>query len=728
MSTHSSSTRSPETVLDDQVVKVYVEEMESLVADVVSAHIFDASGSERWSSDSDATPPAVEVDLSAPSKRQIPGGGFAFDFPLQAEHSATLVLRLVVDSLDPPSLKFVASAVAPALECLSRQIRIDTNLTSRIDIGATNRTKLALADALNQLSPSGTMSDDVQAVLDVCRQAVGVDTVLVHLPDPKLQAWAPAAAGKGDHLKVLTKRLLEKQQGAPRPLSVRLKLPNGRRAYAVCAPVTVRRNSPRGVVTLLSSEANAGHSVAARLVASKVATLVQQAGPAQRSCSRYDLLEKIDQTLEKQTRLSHSLIYFDIDKTHAINDAFGYSTGDRALQRCQQVIADCAGAHDLVAHLGSDRFAMFLPGATIDTAVAKVDQVLRFLSQETIEDGRKSINLSASAGVACSDSVSRGSEELLIVAEVAARGARDRGGGQHATFQDVDNSIIQRRTDVDKVGFLQTALIENKFTLFAQRILPINTTMTHKFELLARLNDPGIDNGSAHQFLAAAERYQMMAALDRWVINSALKTLSEADNQLEVSLSTFAINVSAQSLRDDTFVDHIEAKIADTGVPPDALCFEITETSLVRNIDRALHFVSRLQRLGCQVALDDFGTGYSSFAYLKTLPINVLKIDGSFVRDIMECPLSKTIVSSVVRMAEDIGAQTVAEHVENELVRALLKELGVHYIQGYVAHRPEPLENILVDFESSLSSPDESCENIDLRSESLELLLSSASK
>ena len=355
---------------------------------------------------------------------------------------------------------------------------------------------------------------------------------------------------------------------------------------------------------------------------------------------------------------------------HTINDAFGYSGGDSALARFKNILVDSAGANDSVAHMGSDRFAMFLPGASGDTAVAKATQVLQILNQESIDDGAKSINLSASAGVVDNSAATKGAEDMLVHAEVTARGAQDRGGNQSALFEDIDSSIIQRRSDVDKVGFLQMALLENKFVLHAQRIEAINAESGQKFELLARLDGNGNSDTSPAQFLSAAERYQLMAALDRWVINSALASLAGADNTLEISLATFCINVSAQSLRDDSFVDFIEARIAESGVPPDTLCFEITETSLVRHIERAQRFVQRLQRLGCQVALDDFGTGYSSFAYLKTLPVNYLKIDGSFVRDILENDLSKAIVNAVVNIADVIGAQTVAEHVESEMVQA----------------------------------------------------------
>jgi ammonium transporter, Amt family len=206
-----------------------------------------------------------------------------------------------------------------------------------------------------------------------------------------------------------------------------------------------------------------------------------------------------------------------------------------------------------------------------------------------------------------------------------------------------------------------------------------------------------------------------MAALDRWVINSALASLADAENTLEISLATFCINVSAQSFRDDSFVDFIEARVAESGVPPDTLCFEITETSLVRHIEQAQRFVHRLQRLGCLVALDDFATGYSSFAYLKTLPVNYLKIDGSFVRDILENDLSKAIVNAVVNIADVIGAQTVAEHVENEMVQAWLRKAGVHFVQGFVVHRPEPLAAVLDSMDGLSGIFDSDSESIDLR-------------
>jgi EAL domain-containing protein (putative c-di-GMP-specific phosphodiesterase class I) len=197
------------------------------------------------------------------------------------------------------------------------------------------------------------------------------------------------------------------------------------------------------------------------------------------------------------------------------------------------------------------------------------------------------------------------------------------------------------------------------------------------------------------KFISAAERYQMMSAIDRWVIKNTLDQLSAADNTLEVNLARFSINVSAQSLADDDFLEFIETQISESGISPDALCFEITETMVVRNLERAQRFIRRLRKLGCRLALDDFGTGYCSFAYLKDLPVHYIKIDGVFVRDILENPLSAAIISSMTAIAKVMRAQTVAEHVENDLIAQSMRNHGIDFVQGFAVGKPAPLDEIL---------------------------------
>lgn len=718
-------------VLDDQVIAVYAREIVASVADVSDLIIYDQAGAPRWVLSSQTNPVLMSEaeqldmpDLDGPAKRKIDQNDVAYDFPLLQDDTPPLLLRLIVKSPDPASLSYVSDAIAPALDCLGRQIRIDTSLTIGNLAVVGNSQSTNLVASLDSVTLSGSFNDDARKLVNICCEAVGCMYVSVHVPRDNSLIISSDDPKIGLFLETLGGKLLTVQKTKKKPISVRIKLPNGNESNATCIPLLKSQRMVEGLVLLVDSERRPDHTSALRTLGTRITALLENEPDTATLAARSDVLASIDHALNVQSPLSNSLVYFDIDKMHALNDAFGYSSGDRALAMFGKILVEHAGSRDTVAHLGGDRFALFMPGASIDTGMPKAEQILGQFSLESIHNASKSISFSASAGIATTDTLAKGGEELLILAEVAARGAQDRGGNQCASYQDIDSSIIQRRSDVDKVGFLQMALIEDRFTLHAQKIDPINADGPTKFEVLTRLFDKSVDNGNAHQFLQAAERYQMMAALDRWVVNSALQTLSNADNTLEVNLSSFCINVSAQSLQDDTFVDYVEARIEDTNIPPDILCFEITETSLVRHIDRAQRFVKRIQRLGCQVALDDFGTGYSSFAYLKTLPVDILKIDGSFVRDLLECELSNTIVSSVVKMAENIGATTVAEHVESALVRSRLKELGVHYAQGFAIHRPEALESVLKNLNAPEVHSGDMCESADLQSDSIERLAS----
>ena len=718
----TANVENPESLsLDALAIHSFVKEMTEAVDDVVIACLSERGGHELWSQTYYSGPlgpkdciPEPSSRPTEPTKTLLDQNHAAYHFPLACKNVSGLVFSLVVNSVDPPNLTSVSFGVSTMLNCLVRQVDVDCMLTTTQLAVSPQKPAVSFNKTLDALFDGRSVESALQELATTCMQDFPLDGFAVALPEQKVRI-----VKTGDNLSSRIAQSLLAKLFAPiaqqrKIVSAKISLRDGSDGHVICAPILRDRRSVQGIVFIVSSAADASFSNMVRSIANRVATVPRASTPSPTPLSRFELTARIDDVLNKQPTMTHSLIYFDVDKMHTINDAFGYSGGDRALATVHRILSDSSGAHDLLSHLGSDRFALFLPGASGDTAVSKAEQALRLLSQESLDDGDKSISLSASAGVADSNAAKKGAEDLLILSEVAARGAQDRGGNRCALFQDIDSSIIQRRSDVDKVGFLQMALIENKFVLHAQRIQALGSSGDQKFELLARLQTEGAPDRSPAEFLSAAERYQLMAALDRWVINSALDTIATADNPLEVSLTTFSINVSAQSLQDDAFVDFIESRIAETGVAPDTLCFELTETSLVRNIDRAQRFVARLQRLGCQVALDDFGTGYSSFAYLKALPVNYLKVDGAFVRDILENELSKAIVSSVVAIAEVIGAQTVAEHVENSMVEAWLKNAGVQYVQGFSIHKPEPFTQVLTDMGSGVDifeSP--SC--IDLR-------------
>ncbi len=261
---------------------------------------------------------------------------------------------------------------------------------------------------------------------------------------------------------------------------------------------------------------------------------------------------------------------------------------------------------------------------------------------------------------------------------------------------------MQLEADLDQVNDLQYALIQDRFELHAQPIVSLRDGAgPARYEILIRMMDGGGQSNSSAAFIPAAERYQMMSAIDRWVIRTTLDQLSVADNMVEVNLTRFGINLSAQSLADDDLCDYIETCISESGISPDSLCFEITETTVVRNLERARRFIRRLRKLGCMVALDDFGTGYCSFAYLKDLPVHYVKIDGVFVRDVLLNPLSEAIVTSMVEIAKVMNALTIAEHVENELIFRQMKNLGIDFAQGFAVGQPAPLATVL----SQLGTP-----------------------
>ncbi len=707
--------------LDTMALHAFVQEITEAIEHVALAALWGPNSTLAWSQPfqnagaeaSRCVPPVRDGEFER-CKVDVGDGYTAFHFPLICKNIEGCVFTLVIYSVDPPDLRSVSFAIDSVLTCLARQIDVDCMLSTTKLVAEASPATGEFSRALDAVAHAEDLQQALSALVAACKSEHSLEGVAIALPARRLLAISDSSRFSGSLVKMLLAKLqapLEKQR---RVISATISLSDGHDGFLVAAPIIRNRKSIEGITFVVGTEADPALSSLVRAVANRLSTVAAATASQPVPLTRFELIARMDEVLAAQPTLPHSFMYFDMDKMHTVNDAFGFSGGDRALATFRRILLDSAGANDSIGHLGSDRFAMFLPGASGDTAVSKAMQILRFLHQEVIDDGKKSINLSASAGIVDTEAATHGAEDMLILAEVASRGAQDRGGNQCALFQDIDSSIIQRRSDVDKVGFVQMALIENQFQLHAQRIQPITLESGQKFELLARLNCDDAQSRSPAEFLSAAERYQLMAALDRWVINSALASIAGAESSLEVNLSTFSINVSAQSLQDSSFVDFVESRIAETGVAPDTLCFELTETSLVRYLDRAERFVHRLQRLGCQVALDDFGTGYSSFAYLKTLPVNYLKIDGAFVRDLLESDLSKAIVESVVKIADVIGAQTVAEHVENPMVQSWLKQAGVHFVQGFAVHRPEPFDGLLAKMDASeCLFPDDT--NLDLR-------------
>jgi diguanylate cyclase (GGDEF)-like protein len=393
---------------------------------------------------------------------------------------------------------------------------------------------------------------------------------------------------------------------------------------------------------------------------------------------------------------SNCVVYVDIDRLHVLNENLGMHVGDEVIVRVADAIRRQLTPRMLAARISGDRFALFLGDATIDTAQEVAESLRDSLGHLDFIAGTQPVEVSASFGVARVVESKHPLSHALAAAEIACKAAKDRGRDRVAIYEDSDHSIVRRYTDVTLVGTIRQALAHDKFRLDAQPIVPLNGAAGGpKFELLLRMTAEDGESVSPEKFLSAAERYQLAPAIDRWVVRRVLSSLGPHAQWLAQRNACFAVNISGQSLGDQEFSAFLESELRGSGLPARLLTFELTETAAVANIVRAEALIRRLRDLGFGAALDDFGRGLSSLTYLKTLPVTTLKIDGSFVRDVVGDDRSQAMLSAIVRLAQAMGLATVAECVESDPIRDIVCRLGVEYGQGFSIGRPVPLERVI---------------------------------
>jgi EAL domain-containing protein (putative c-di-GMP-specific phosphodiesterase class I) len=373
--------------------------------------------------------------------------------------------------------------------------------------------------------------------------------------------------------------------------------------------------------------------------------------------------------------------------------------GDELLGKVAEVLRKKPRPGALAARIAGDRFAVFLPDCTLEFAHQIGDMLRRQCHELTYVRGDGTVQVSVSMGVAELPEDSRNRlAHGLANAEIACKAAKDRGRDRVEVFQDADLSIIRRSTDIIVVQSLHEALAADRFALFAQPILPLGAEHTEpRFEILLRMVSENSELLPPEKFLSAAERYQLLPAIDRWVIRNSLAVLSAHAASLRGRKMNFSINISGASIASDDFLEFLQDSIANSGLPPEILCFELTETSAVSNLARADRLMQRVRGFGCSFALDDFGTGLSSLVYLKSLPVSVLKIDGAFVRDAGTNQRTESMVRAIAQLARTMGMETVAEYVETDDLRTRMAALGVDYGQGFAIGRPVPIDQVLGD-------------------------------
>lgn len=400
---------------------------------------------------------------------------------------------------------------------------------------------------------------------------------------------------------------------------------------------------------------------------------------------------------EASDRLPGCVIYGDMDQLHVINKLAGFAAGDRAiseagaaLQTAQLPPGSCA------CHLSGDRYTVYVPHTTLAQARRIAETLSKSVSGLSVEVHSVPTPLSISFGVATIPSSEGGLSHALAAAEAACKAAKDRGRGRVEVYQDADHSIVRRNDDVLVADRLRHALDEGRVEVFAQPIVRLNgqESSTH-YELLMRLIGDAGTHLSPAWFMSAATRYRMLPELDRAVLQHIFGKLNKYRAALTRKNLRFSVNLSGPSIGDPDFIEWLGTNVGGGGVPGDWLQFEITETAAVANVAQTQALMRRLKARGVQFALDDFGTGVSSFAYLKFFDVKMLKLDGSFVRDLLANPRSESLVRGIAQLGRGMDIETVAECVETAEVRDRLTELGVDCAQGFFFGRPKPLEEVL---------------------------------
>ena len=415
----------------------------------------------------------------------------------------------------------------------------------------------------------------------------------------------------------------------------------------------------------------------------------------------------IDKT-KKTGAGTHALLYLDLDQFKMVNDSCGHIAGDEMLRQLSERIREHIGETDTLARLGGDEFGVLLEDSTVHRAEFIANRL-----REEVEDYRfswdeKSFGLGVSIGLVTIDINTDNKDELLSMADRACYAAKDAGRNRVRVFQPNDLDMLRRHKDTEWVSRIHEAIDDDTLLLATQPIVPIDPELNigEIFEVLIRMKDKDGKTIPAGAFLPAAERYNLMHELDRWVVESALKWLSKDTEQLK-RLDTCMLNLSGQTLTDETFAGFALEAIHRNRVPGSKICFEITETVAIANLSQARKLIKELKAVGCRFALDDFGSGMSSYAYLKTLPVDFIKIDGIFVKDILTDPVDTAMVRSINEIGHIMGKKTIAEYVENAAIMQKLHDLDVDFGQGFGIAKPEIIDGTRPPTEQKLRMPPE---------------------
>jgi diguanylate cyclase (GGDEF)-like protein len=578
--------------------------------------------------------------------RTIDADRVVYTFTVRGEHIellgvVSLVVRLSGTQIEPRPLQNIKQLVQPALECLRRELALRAKLgSSERDLNVKERDlELMMEITSNQAAASD--ADEFSQILKTGLDRMGCALAALWVPDKNISVsmtrsgapMAPEALKRAQH------HLTAWMQMQQRTIVINH---ISKVATDVAAPYKIlacpiRHHSERvmGVLALFNPPSAHDFDVqqtrVAEMLAKRSTSIIQaQYDTSTGLMTRQAFERHAGGVLAAAAATSHSILYLDIDRLHVINETFGMHVGDDVIVSVADRMAKTLPPEALSARISGDRLAALIPNSSMEAAAAIAEQIRAAAQGIVPRAGQGAFEVSVCLGVAPIGHSDNPLAHALATAEIACKAAKDRGRNRVEMFQDSDQSIIRRHTDILVIGKLREALDSDGFRLDAQPILPLRGNYGRpRFELLIRMLGERGEMIPPGKFLSSAERYQLMPTIDRWVVRRACELLGVHSASVGEEFARFAINLSGQSLQDESFLGFVVDQLKTSGVPAGVLCFELTETATIGNLEKAQIFMRTLQELGCQFALDDFGTGVSSLAYLKDLSVNYIKIDRS---------------------------------------------------------------------------------------------------
>jgi diguanylate cyclase (GGDEF)-like protein len=725
-------------VVADPSLEPYAQLLRALLPRMNSLAVFNALGELHWSSEMSVEPALTalvpktirkaESEPAVNGEQCMAGSEPTYLFWLRRDDGTVPATPFAVVAItfkpasgdaEQRAFSLVQALVKPGIECLRRE------LMARDKILNLNSSLLAQDNDLDMLLSitGGTdnkpeSAGDFKAIVNRATEHLKVGLSALIVPEKGI-ALVQVSAESPIDTAILAKahrHLLSMAQMRHKATIVNrmvLAVGSASNAYRVLVcPVLRADGNTMGVLALFRNESEPEftphYARLTELLASRVAAIIGHSYDALTSLlTRPAFEQRVGGALQEGavtgngtatgTQRCWSALSIDINRMHVINDNYGMHMGDRVIAQLGELIRTRLPPGAIAARISGDRFAILLPAALQDAA--KFAEALRAGAEDlaaVFGDGKMPV--SVSIGVSAVDARSKEFVHAFAAAETACKAANDRGRNRVELYQEADESIVRRFTDINLVADLRAAIAEDRLELNAQLIVPLgNHDGPPHFEILLRMIGENGEIVGPDHFMSAAHRYQLMPTLDRWVIKHALEILTPHAELLRSSQIVFAINFSGQSLQDADFTEHVARMIESSGLNPSNLCFELTESAAIGNLNRAEVLMRRLRKLGCNIALDDFGTGLSSLAYLRTLPIGMLKIDGSFVRDVCKDSRAESMVQTIAQLARAMSLTTVAEYVETDEIRTRITALGVDYGQGFAIGRPVPLVDVVAE-------------------------------